>query len=1280
MCGVLESSSATTTLFRLPRHRHIINARRPALPSFHLPFFSLGYLSASKFLPISELVADGEYIVLAMFLKEVILDGFKSYATRTVVKDFDQSFNAITGLNGSGKSNVLDSICFVLGITNLSQVRASSLQELVYKGGQAGVTKATVTLVFNNTDKRTAPVGYEQPDEITITRQIVVGGRNRYLINGINAQPGRVQNLFHSVGLNVNNPHFLIMQGRITKVINMKPPEVLSMIEEAAGTKMYENKKEAALKTIEKKERKVGEINSLLEEKINPSLAKLEREQKHYLEWNENNNEIESLKRFLIAYKYWKAQDTLRRGEGSQLQSRVEANEISISKLQQYHKDAKAKLESLLRSRSVQLDGGKLQEKQSEVDDLGKKIVKLRSLCNNQKEALSSEEQTLHAVKNSIVKLKERRNNLVKQIVHADAQLQPAEDNLKCAKESLETAETALLTGASTQGANASGTGSLVDQLEAARREVSRSQTEIESLQLEAKHLSSLLQSKAAELKKDRANVRVLESQKKSAEKAISDAKLAVHELDFDSSSAESLNEKLQDERRHTAVFTERVDQLSARLASCDFRYSDPHPNFNRRRVHGLVAKLIRLKDPRMTTAIEVTAGGRLYQVVVDTDSTANELLKKGKLVRRVTILPLNKLRHDVVHRSKIDRAKAIEPSAELALSLVGYDEDVSNAMEYVFGRTLVCPDMDSAKRVTFDSHVRTRTVTVDGDVYDPSGTASGGSSSRQGPSVLALLGELKDAEADLYSHKGNKDRLEIQVSALNEKAKQFRQLQAALDMRQKESNLLEKRLGETSTGRLIKEVAELRERISHEIPKGMSAANEALSRESERVKELEVAMENSESTRARVQKEAETAIEKVRAAHSAATANLQVAKDQHSSLLVDKETVDEELEMQERQHDQTLLPSIEKLRKELLDLGGKVDEVRDRFQTCQLELDNERDRLASSKEAIAIAKNEAETLSENIETLSLERAKLESKLREADRGRVASEKLISDLDAKHTWIVQEKESFSVEGGEYEFSRDKVTTSGQKLEALAHRQEALVKKVNKKAMYMFETAKEEYRSLMKKKGIIEQDKEKIEKVIAGLDEKKMVAVEKTWRKVNEDFGNIFSDLLPGTNAKLEPTGQSVEDGLEIRVAFGDVWKDSLSELSGGQRSLIALSLILAMLRFKPAPMYILDEVDAALDLSHTQNIGRMLRRHFSESQFIVVSLKEGMFSNANVIFRTKFVDGVSTIKRTENDALRLAEKGGEAFGASNLGLDKENIENDAAVAKTRNPRKRRAVH
>jgi structural maintenance of chromosome 2 len=130
-----------------------------------------------------------------------------------------------------------------------------------------------------------------------------------------------------------------------------------------------------------------------------------------------------------------------------------------------------------------------------------------------------------------------------------------------------------------------------------------------------------------------------------------------------------------------------------------------------------------------------------------------------------------------------------------------------------------------------------------------------------------------------------------------------------------------------------------------------------------------------------------------------------------------------------------------------------------------------------------------------------------------------------------------------------------------------------------------------------------------------------------------DFGAIFNELLPGNSARLDKIeGKPITEGLEVRVCLGGVWKQSLTELSGGQRSLVALSLILSLLQFKPAPMYVLDEIDSALDLSHTQNIGQLFKSRFKGSQFIVVSLKEGMFQNANVLFKAKFRDGVSVVE------------------------------------------------
>lgn len=170
-----------------------------------------------------------------------------------------------------------------------------------------------------------------------------------------------------------------------------------------------------------------------------------------------------------------------------------------------------------------------------------------------------------------------------------------------------------------------------------------------------------------------------------------------------------------------------------------------------------------------------------------------------------------------------------------------------------------------------------------------------------------------------------------------------------------------------------------------------------------------------------------------------------------------------------------------------------------------------------------------------------------------------------------------------------------------------------------------------------------ENKQKFEDTIAELDELKNKEVASTYKKVNKYCDDIFSTLLPNANAKLEPPkGKTVLEGLELKVGFSGAWKESLTELSGGQRSLLALSLILALLKYHPAPLYILDEIDSALDLSHTQNIGLMIRKYFQNSQFLIVSLKEGLFQNANVLFKVSFVDSRSTVKRfqvrkNEND-------------------------------------------
>ena len=258
----------------------------------------------------------------------------------------------------------------------------------------------------------------------------------------------------------------------------------------------------------------------------------------------------------------------------------------------------------------------------------------------------------------------------------------------------------------------------------------------------------------------------------------------------------------------------------------------------------------------------------------------------------------------------------------------------------------------------------------------------------------------------------------------------------------------------------------------------------------------------------------------------------------------------------------------------------------------------------------------------------------LDDKIRKYEQDITDSENYIKKLKKENEWIESEMNFFGMKGTDYDFSTINIKEECKKLIKLQEDNANLKRKVNMKVESIADQYDKEYSNLIKKKEIIMKDKLNIQKAIEELDKKRKEALEKVFNVTTESLNKIYKTLLPGTMARLEQIDKyDLMKGVHLRVAFNGVWKKSLSELSGGQSSLLALSLILALLRYKPAPIYIFDEIDAALDLSHTANLGLMLKQEFPQSQFIVISLKDGMFSNANVLYRVSYVDGSSKIER-----------------------------------------------
>ena len=281
-------------------------------------------------------------------------------------------------------------------------------------------------------------------------------------------------------------------------------------------------------------------------------------------------------------------------------------------------------------------------------------------------------------------------------------------------------------------------------------------------------------------------------------------------------------------------------------MAAIDFSYSDPTPNFDRSQVKGLVATLIDLDQAnyKSSTALEICAGGKLYNVVVQDEKVGSQLLERGKLRKRVTIIPLTKINAFKMTAEKLSAAKQVAPGkVNLALDLVGYDDDVSAAMAYVFGDTFVCADKQSAQAVTFNKNIGVKSVTLDGDVYDPSGTLSGGAPPSSS-GLLVKVQELRTIEKDIATHQSALDQVRAELNSAKKVIDQWRKDKRELDLKTHEARLLEEEVDGSNATKIIAEVSAAKKRLV-ELKEVINQAKEKQKAASADCKRLEKEMDD---------------------------------------------------------------------------------------------------------------------------------------------------------------------------------------------------------------------------------------------------------------------------------------------------------------------------------------------------------------------------------------------------------------------------------------------------
>ncbi|XP_015779303.1 PREDICTED: structural maintenance of chromosomes protein 2-like [Acropora digitifera] len=954
-------------------------------------------------------------------------------------------------------------------------------------------------------------------------------------------------------------------QGRITKVLNMKPPEILSMIEEAAGTRMYESKKQSAQRTIEKKDSKLQEIETILAEEITPTLTKLK--EVLYVKYQCCIFEqllASALDSHFIDIFTIKMDKDLKEwtsiSESGETIAKLEKKFDSLSKIDvKANSDLKHAKELLAAEKknkktlekNIVDDQSQLHTKEKELKNLRDLLVKLEEKSQEDNKAVKAAQDHFHAVsaglssneggedktladqimtcKNEIsaaeteskqahlkmfnsqidVKAnsdlkhakellaaeKKNKKTLEKNIVDDQSQLQTKEKELKNLRDLLVKLEEksqednkavkaaqdhfhAVSAGLSSNEGGEDKT--LADQIMTCKNEISAAETESKQAHLKLKHAQSELKKKQSELK----NTEKSYKKDKDVHDAIvkSKAKLEdeLKELNYEEGKEEKLTAKRRELEAEVSELRMKVETLEAKFPNLKFEYVDPEANFDRNKVKGLVAQLIQVKDASTATGLEVTAGGKLYNVVVDTEVTGKKLISNGKLKRRYTFIPLNKIAARTLSNDVVRRAESLvgKDNVHLALSLVGYDDEIRAAMAYVFGTTFVCDDMDNAKKVTYDPQVQARTVTLGGDLFDPQGTATGGARSSHS-SILVKLQELTEAQAVLQEKSAELQDVIKELERCKKIADKYRQVKQQFDLKVHEAELVQARLKQSTHHHQLEEVEAL-QKTAEEQQELISRAKETITAATEKCQDVENKMKEAKTHREKELKKAEQDMNKIKKKAEESTKTMKAKQQEVEEMTLEMEELNHELanvEQQMKAIDEALVKAEEGVEKCI----ENSKETKTAVQAAADELNKQKEALKACNEAISEKVSEQRDLIKQDQGIQLELKELDHKVNKFQRDSKEAATKVEQMLEKYEWICNEKQFFGQPNTAFDFAANDMKDVSRRLTKLQETKEKLGKNVNMRAMNMLGKAEEKYNDLMKKKRIVLNDKEKIPK-------------------------------------------------------------------------------------------------------------------------------------------------------------------------------------------------------
>lgn len=1177
-----------------------------------------------------------------MFLRSLEVRGFKSFADKTELR-FKKGVTAVVGPNGSGKSNISDSVRWVLGEQSVKNLRGGKMEDVIFSGTQyrKPLGLAQVSLTLDNSDG-TLSTDY---NEVTVTRRIFRSGETEYLINNHKCRLKDITELFMDTGIGKEG-YSLIGQGKIDAILSGKPEERRGLLEEAAGIVKFKSRKEEAEKRLENTEGnlvRIRDIISTYEERLEP----LAKEKEKALKYKELAEELKVKEVSLLVYNINKVKKDI-----EELSDIIQNEEKRINKKKCTLKELKGEFLSI-ENQIEELEKKNNDEKEEyykskdEVSYNLKEIELFNERKNNFKGLINKEENEVKKLQEKIDELVKEKENLelkleskIKDQKAKEIELLLVENNIKELTDSIDIIESELEDLKDGEFKFLSKNSEVKNSINSLIKELDNKNELNNNISLTLSNLEANLAINIGTVEELRNNVVIAKDNIKKLEDDVIYFKRKLVEKHA------NLNTKEKELRLLSKKINE-AEATHATLSNLEKHYEGYNrtvkslmEHVNGRRVEGInsikVLGEIFKVEKDFEVAIEIALGATISNVITKSEEDAKKLISylKAKGLGRATFLPLNIIKGRKLFLS--NEIINVDGYIGIASEIVSFNQIYKDIIEYTLGRVIIAKDMDSAFKISKAGKHSHKIVTLTGEVINPGGALTGGSIQGKSINLLGRKREIEDLGIAIEEYTGN---FIIQSNIIEQIKLEIRNLDE--EILNKRDEIHQSNIDLTVINGEIKALFSEGEKLKKQI----EASKEELTLNKVSIDNITKLLENNRSELAKLNEKSFESKERVKILEDEIFTNkkqLDKLKDIATDTKISKATLEEVVqgyknnlkfklnEIYEKESKiSELINEIREKKDNIISLEEKIVDKEDIIKVINNRIKDlteifkeDEVRKIQLKEAL---KNKEVLINEIIDLIRVEENELNKKAIQNAKVESEQESLYNKLNGDLNLTLAEAEEIAIELKSVQLTKERIGDIKLRIAALGT--------VNLKSIVEYDEISEKYNFMFTQEQDLQKAKEELLSVINEMTLNMQNLFKENFKILNENFGQTFKELFKGGTAELILSGDDVLNAnIVINVQPPGKKLQNINLMSGGEKVLSAIALLFAILKMKPTPFCILDEIEAALDDANVYRYAEFLKKFSTNIQFIVITHRKGTMEASDVMYGVTMEEkGVSKV-------------------------------------------------